>query len=266
MNKIKAGDPLTQSADIVKQNIEMLKALFPTIAKEGKIDLEELKALLGEDVETGDEYYRFTWAGKAMARREANKPTTATLRPNKADSKDWDATQNIFIEGDNLEVLKMLQKSYANAIKMMYIDPPYNTGKDFVYKDDYADNLGNYLSLTGQTDEEGRKMSTNTESDGRFHSNWLNLMYPRLKLARTLLREDGIIFISLDDHEIHNLRKVCDEIFGEDNFVSCVTVRANPRGRQSDTYIATLHDYLLCYSKNTNVLELDGLPLTQGHL
>ncbi|OYX81878.1 MAG: hypothetical protein B7Y83_16770 [Flavobacteriales bacterium 32-34-25] len=194
------------SANIVADNIELLKQLFPTIVKEDNIDLNELKALLGETVEEKEEYYRFTWAGKNQARLEANKPTTATLRPNKKDSKDWDTTNNIFIEGDNLEVLKLLQKSYANKIKMIYIDPPYNTGKDFVYKDNYADNLGNYLSITGQTNEEGKKTSTNTESDGRYHSNWLNMMYPRLRLARNFMTDDGVIFISIDDNEVHNLQ------------------------------------------------------------
>ncbi len=266
MKKIDKGHPLSQSTDFMAQNIETLKTLFPTIVKEGKIDIKELQALLGDDVETEDEYYRFTWAGKSMARREANKPSTATLRPDKESSKDWDTTQNIFIEGDNLEVLKLLQKSYANKIKMIYIDPPYNTGKDFVYKDNYNDNLGNYLAITGQVDEEGKRINTNSESDGRYHSNWLNMMYPRLKLARNLLRDDGVIFISIDDYEIINLRKMCDEIFGEDNFIANITVRANPRGSQSDTYIATVHDYLLCYAKNNNILELDGLPLTKDDL
>src|SRR5665647_91491 len=154
MEKIEKGHPFSQSADIVKENLETLKRLFPTIVKEGKIDVEELKALLDEEVETKEEYYRFSWAGKSEARREANKPSTATLRPNKVDSKNWDTTGNIFIEGDNLEVLKLMQKSYADKIKMIYIDPPYNTGKDFVYRDNYADNLGNYLAMTGQSDIE----------------------------------------------------------------------------------------------------------------
>src|SRR5574344_155952 len=161
MDKIERGNPLTQSADIVKENLEILKQLFPTIVKEGKIDVDELKALIDDEVETSEEYYRFTWAGKSEARREANKPSTGTLRPNKADSKDWDATGNIFIEGDNLEVLKLLQKSYAGKIKMMYFDPPYNTGKDFVYKDNYTDNLGNYLEISNQVDSDGNKFSTN---------------------------------------------------------------------------------------------------------
>lgn len=265
MNKIKAGDPLTQSADIVKQNIETLKALFPTTVREGKIDVEELKALLGEEIEAGDEYYRFTWAGKAMARREANKPTTATLRPNKADSTNWDTTQNIFIEGDNLEVLKLLQKSYANAVKMIYIDPPYNTGKDFVYKDNYADNMSNYFAVTGQTDEEGRKFGANTESDGRFHSNWLSMMYPRLKLAHTLLKDDGVIFISIDDNEALNLRKLMDEIFGEENFIADIAVVNNLKGRNDKRYIATANERMLMYVR-TDLFDESGLKLPESRI
>jgi adenine-specific DNA-methyltransferase len=247
MEKIDKGHPMSQSADFVAHNIETLKSLFPTIVKEGKIDIKELQALLGAEVETEDEYYRFTWAGKSMARREANKPSTATLRPDKAGSKDWDTTQNIFIEGDNLEVLKLLQKSYANKIKMIYIDPPYNTGKDFVYKDNYNDNLGNYLAITGQVDHEGKRINTNSESDGRYHSNWLNMMYPRLKLARNLLKEDGVIFISIDDSEAINLKKLCDELFGEENFIAQVVVEGTPK---NDPYIiSTAHEYCFVYTK-----------------
>lgn len=253
MEKITQGHPMTQSPDFVKENIELLKSLFPTIVKEGKIDLEELQALLGDEVETNEEYYRFTWAGKSLARKEANKPSTATLRPNKADSKDWDTTKNIFIEGDNLEVLKLLQKSYANKIKMIDIDPPYNTGKDFVYPDNYADNLSNYLTITGQLDDSGKKTSTNTESDGRYRSNWLNLMYPRLKIARNLLSNDGIIFISIDDFENVNLRKLCDEIFGSDNFIANLIWKS---GRTASAHFTNEHEYIVCYAKNKN-----GLPL-----
>lgn len=236
------------SANIVADNIEILKQLFPTIVKEGNIDLNELKALLGENVEDKDEYYRFTWAGKSEARLEANKPTTATLRPNKKESKDWDTTGNIFIEGDNLEVLKLMQKSYANKIKMIYIDPPYNTGKDFVYKDNYTDNLGNYLEITGQVDESGKKLNTNTESDGRYHSNWLNMMYPRLRLARNLMTDDGVIFISIDDNEAHNLRKLCDEVFGEENFVGNLVIQTATDNNA--TQINIEHEYMFCYAKN----------------
>lgn len=238
------------SANIVADNIETLKQLFPTIVKEGNIDLNELKALLGENVEDKDEYYRFTWAGKSEARLEANKPTTATLRPNKKESKDWDTTGNIFIEGDNLEVLKLLQKSYANKIKMIYIDPPYNTGKDFVYKDNYTDNLGNYLEITGQVDDKGKKLNTNTESDGRYHSNWLNMMYPRLRLARNLLKDDGVICISIDEIEFPNLRKICDEIFGEDNHIADFVWQNKKGGGNDSKYVAVEHEYVLMYAKN----------------
>lgn len=219
--------------------------------KEGKIDVDELKALIDDEVETSEEYYRFTWAGKSEARREANKPSTGTLRPNKADSKDWDTTGNIFIEGDNLEVLKLMQKSYAGKIKMIYIDPPYNTGKDFVYKDNYKDNLGNYLAMSKQIDEEGNKLSTNAESDGRYHSNWLNMMYPRLKLARNLLSENGVIFISIDDNESSNTRKLLDEIFGENNCVAeLVVIRAEGGGLAKQ--VIKGHDYLYVFAKNIN--------------
>lgn len=244
MDKITAGHADSQSLDVVTENIEKLKALFPTIMKEGKLDVEELKALLGDYVENEDEFYRFTWAGKAIARQEANKPSTATLRPNKAESKDWDTTENIFIEGDNLEVLKLLQKSYASQIKMIYIDPPYNTGKDFVYKDNYTDNLGNYLAITGQTDEAGKKLGTNSDTDGRYHSNWLNMMYPRLKLARNLLKDDGVIFTSIDDNEVQNLRKICDEIFGEENFVGNIVWKKKTNGNNMGL-LPPVHDYIM---------------------
>lgn len=263
MEKITAQHPDSQSLNVINENIDKLKALFPTIVKEGKLDLEELKALLGDYVETNDEYYRFTWAGKTMARQEANKPSTATLRPNKAESKDWDTTENIFIEGDNLEVLKLLQKSYAGQIKMIYIDPPYNTGKDFVYKDNYADNLGNYLALTGQTDEEGKKLSTNSETDGRYHSNWLNMMYPRLKLARNLLEDDGLIFISIDDNEVQNLRKTCDEVFGEENFIDCIIWKKRYGGGSKEKHLVSLHEYALVYVKNIDYLNPIFIPNNQ---
>ena len=253
MDKISYGNPESQSTDFVKQNIETLKTLFPTIVKEGLIDFNELKALLGEELEENEEYYRFTWAGKAQARAEANKPSTGTLRPNKADSKNWDTTENVFIEGDNLEVLKILQKSYAGKIKLIYIDPPYNTGKDFVYKDNYADNLGNYLSITGQMDETGKKFGTNSETGGRYHSNWLNMMYPRLKIARTLLKDDGVIFISINDREASNLRKLCDEVFGEENFVGCLIIQTATDN--NPTQINTEHEYMFCFAKIKTNLE-----------
>lgn len=266
MEKIEKGHPLSQSTDFVAENIETLKKLFPTIVKEGKIDIKELQALLGEEVETEEEYYHFTWAGKSMARREANKLSTGTLRPDKESSKNWDTTQNLFIEGDNLEVLKLLHKSYANKVKMIYIDPPYNTGKDFVYKDNYNDNLGNYLQITGQLDEDGKKTRTNSESDGRFHSNWLNMMYPRLKLARNLLKDDGVIFISIDDNEVSNLKKICDEIFGEENFEGQIHWRRRHNQPNDKTkLIGLVAEHIIVYAKSSLKLKAFGvgkLPLT----
>jgi adenine-specific DNA-methyltransferase len=257
MEKIDNGHPLSQSTDFVAQNIETLKALFPTIVKEGKIDIKELQALLGDDVETEEEYYRFTWAGKSMARREANKPSTATLRPDKESSKDWDTTQNIFIEGDNLEVLKLLQKTYANKIKIIYLDPPYNTGNDFVYKDNYNDNLGNYFAITGQVDENGKRINTNSESDGRYHSNWLNMMYPRLKLARNLLADDGVIFISIDENEIAQLQMIMKEIFAEENLIECFIWESIFRPSNMSRTVRKNSEYILAYSKSKiNSLEL----------
>ncbi len=253
------------SEDIVEQNIERLKEIFPTAFAEGKLVVEELQALVGEYIEENKEFYQMTWAGKTEAKKEANKVSTGTLRPNKADSKDWDTTGNIFIEGDNLEVLKLLQKTYSNKIKMIYIDPPYNTGKDFVYKDNYKDNLTNYLELTGQTDGDGKKLSTNTDSDGRYHSNWLNMMYPRLKLARNLLTDDGVIFISIDDHEQANLKKLCDEIFGEENFLAAI-IWKKKGGAPNDKTIGAIHDYKLLYSKNFNSVNLFKRERTEDQL
>ncbi|WP_217426513.1 site-specific DNA-methyltransferase [Candidatus Methylobacter favarea] len=250
------------SLNIVQDNIEKLKALFPDIFSEDKIDFDKLRETLGDRLETDEERYNFTWHGKTQARRIAQTPSTGTLRPCKEESKHWDMSKNLFIEGDNLEVLKLLQKSYHKQVKMIYIDPPYNTGKEFIYPDNYQDNLDTYLKYTGQKDSEGRKFGTNAETSGRYHTNWLNMMYPRLKLARNLLRDDGVIFISIDDNEEANLRKLCDEIFGEENFVSLVTVQSNPRGRQSDTHVASVHDYLLIYAKKISCACIAGAPLT----
>jgi len=254
------------SENIVNQNIERLKEIFPTAFTEGKLVLEELQALVGEYIEENKEFYQMTWAGKTEAIKEANKVSTGTLRPNKADSKDWDTTGNIFIEGDNLEVLKLLQKTYSNKIKMIYIDPPYNTGKDFVYKDNYKDNLHHYLELTGQTDEEGKKLTTNTDSDGRYHSNWLNMMYPRLKLARNLMTDDGVIFISIDDNEQANLKKLCDEIFGEENFISNIIWKKKYSVANDAKFFSTSHDFILMYSKNRNFSEIGLLPRNEDQL
>ena len=237
------------SMNIVQDNIEKLKKIFPEIFTEGKIDFEVLKQLLGEKIETDKERYSFTWNGKAEARQIAQDTSTGTLRPSKEDSKDWDNTENLYIEGDNLEVLKLLQKSYHGKIKMIYIDPPYNTGKDFVYKDNFKDNLKNYLEVTGQLGEEGQRLSTNSDSSGRYHSDWLNMMYPRLKLARNLLTDDGIIVINMDENEIINLQKLCDEIFGENNNLGTIIWdKRNPKGDSKG--IAYQHEYILFYAKN----------------
>jgi adenine-specific DNA-methyltransferase len=262
LEKINRGDEQTKSLDLVSENISKLRELFPEIVTEGKIDFKALQEILGEELEEGEEYYRFTWAGKAQARREAHKPSTGTLRPCKEESVDWDSTQNLYIEGDNLEVLKLMQKSYANKVKMIYIDPPYNTGKDFVYKDNYKDNLKNYQQVTGQIDDEGNKLSTNSDSDGRYHSNWLNMMYPRLRLARNLLKDDGVIFMSIDDNEIDNLRKISDEIFGEDNFVIQIAWRKSDNQANIGN-IARVKEYILCYCKNVQYLSLNKIPLTE---
>lgn len=261
MEKITPNSELTKSKDLVAENIEKLKELFPEINTEGHIDFQVLKQILGEDIEEEEEYYRFTWAGKSMARMEAQKPSTGTLRPAKDESVDWESTKNLYVEGDNLEVLKLLQKNYARRVKLIYIDPPYNTGNDFVYQDNYKDNLKNYQAITGQVDSQGNKLSTNSESDGRFHSNWLNMMYPRLRLARNLLKSDGLICISIDDTELSNLLKMCNEIYGESNLRGIVSRATGTTTGQDAKDIGSSLDYLLVYSKSPE-FELQGLPLS----
>lgn len=239
------------STNIVADNISKLKALFPEAFTEGKVDFDALKEVLGDYVDGRDERYSFTWNGKSKARMIAQTPSTGTLRPCKEESVDWDSTQNLFIEGDNLEVLKLLQKSYHKKVKMIYIDPPYNTGKDFVYKDNFKDNIKNYKEITGQVDGEGRNLSNNPETSGRYHTDWLNMMYPRLRLAKNLLREDGFIFMSIDDNEVANLRKIGDEIFGEENFFAdMIVIRAEGGGLAKR--VIKGHDNLLVYAKSIN--------------
>lgn len=248
------------SLDLVQDNINQLGQLFPEVVKEGKVDFEALNDLLGNYQDTAEERYCLNWAGKANARREAQKRCSGTLRPCREESKDWDTTENIYIEGDNLEVLKLLQKSYHGRIKMIYIDPPYNTGKDFVYTDNYKDNLENYLKQIG----ENRSLSTKalSDSDGRFHSKWLNMMFPRLKLARNLLTEDGVIFISIDDSEVNNLRKICDEIYGSINFIACLVYDKN---RKNDAkFFSVGHEYILAYFKNISYYKENGLVFRES--
>lgn len=251
-----------KSLDLVEVNrravMEALKEVAPEVVSESGVDLEKLAILIGEDKNLSDklERYNFTWPDKRKAIKSALTPSSGTLRPAPKESVNWDNTKNLYIEGDNLEVLKLLQKSYFGKIKMIYIDPPYNTGKEFVYPDDYADNIQNYLELTGQINESGRRITTNTETSGRYHTNWLNMMYPRLKLARNLLRDDGVIFISIDDHEVSNLRKICDEIFGEENFIIniCHKSRASV---SNDKIISPNHNHILLYVKNIDVIYKD---------
>ncbi|MED4268775.1 site-specific DNA-methyltransferase [Geobacillus stearothermophilus] len=246
-----------KSLDLVKTNIEALKQLFPEVVTEGKIDFDKLKLVLGEEIETRNEKYEFTWHGKTQAMKLAQTPSTGTLRPDKASSKNWETTENLYIEGDNLEVLKLLQKSYFGKIKMIYIDPPYNTGKDFVYKDDFRDNIRNYKEITQQTTK------ANTETNGRYHTDWLNMMYPRLKLARNLLREDGVIFISIDDTEVSNLKKICDEIFGEVNFITIFIWQRAFAPVNMNKFASRNHDFVLCYAKQIDFLSWYGLPRSQ---
>lgn len=246
--KIRSLDGKTP--DIAEENIQKLRQIFPDVFTEDKIDFGKLQQVLGEYVEDSTERYNFTWNGKGRALRLSQTPSLGTLRPCKEESKDWDTTQNLYIEGDNLEVLKLLQKSYYGKIKMIYIDPPYNTGKDFVYKDDFHDSLENYKKITGQVDSEGNRVSTNKEASGRYHTDWLNMMYPRLRLARNLLTDDGVIFISIDDNEIENLKKICNEVFGEDNYIGTLIRKVMEGGKSDSKGLAIEQEYCHVYGKN----------------
>lgn len=238
--------------NIEQANVEKLKEVFPEVFADGKVDFDKLQGLLGHYIADDKEKYSFSWKGKADSLRLAQKRSTGTLRPCKEESKNWDTTDNLYIEGDNLEVLKLLQSSYLNSIKMIYIDPPYNTGNDFVYSDDFADGIRHYKEVTGQATK------SNPETAGRYHTNWLNMMYPRLKLARNLLTDDGVIFISIDDNEVFNLRKLCDEVFGEDNFVAEFP-RVTKKGGKSTATYAKNHDYIVVYLKNSYESSITGI-------
>ena len=258
------NDPEAKSADIVTGNVEALKALFPDAFTEGKVNFEVLKELLGGTVNERDEKYGLNWHGKRRTRQIALTPSIGTLLPCPDESVDWDTTQNLMIEGDNLEVLKLLQKSYAGKVKLIYIDPPYNTGNDFVYPDDFTDGIRNYMELTKQI-ANGRKITSNPETSGRYHTEWLNMLYPRLKLARNLLSSNGLIFVSCDDNEIENLRFIMSEIFGEENFFAQIIVQSNKRG-QTYKDVAKTHEYLVVYGRSdeSTLFELakegDALP------
>ena len=256
MKKITFNDPETRSADLVAGYLQHIKKVFPEAFSEGQVDFEVLKQLLGGAVDEREEKYGLNWHGKRQTRQLAFTPSTGTLRPCPEESVDWDKTQNLMIEGDNLEVLKLLQKSYAGKVKLIYIDPPYNTGKDFLYPDDYNDNIRNYLELTRQIDGDNKKLSSNTEASGRFHTAWLNMMFPRLKLARSLLSEDGVVTISIDDGELANLRMVCAEVFGEENFLVQIIWRKRSTP-PNDKIIGTNHDYIVCFAKSLPNVELN---------
>ena len=263
-----------QSADGAQLNLDALYQIAPSCFTEVAdpdtggvkrvVNFDVLRQLLGDNaVEDAPEAYEFNWVGKQAARAEVLRPTKKTLRPVKEDSVDWDNTQNLYIEGDNLEVLKLLQKSYLGKVKMIYIDPPYNTGNDFVYHDDFAMSADEYAEASGSVDELGNKYIKNMDSNGRFHSDWCSMMYSRLMVARTLLTEDGVIFISIDDNEVENLRKICDEVFGESNKIAQLVIENNPRGRQSDAFFATSHEYLLCYAGNIDSATINGMSLSE---
>ncbi len=248
MKKIISNDPETRSADVVAESLEHLKTLFPEAFTVGKVNFEVLKQLLGNKVDDSEEKYGLNWHGKRKARQLALTPSTGTLRPCPEESVDWGTTQNLMIEGDNLEVLKLLQKSYSGKVKLIYIDPPYNTGNDLVYRDDYRDSMKNYLEFTGQLDGENRALSSNSEASGRFHTDWLNMMYPRLKLAKHLLHRDGVIFVSIDDGELPALRLAANEILGEENFLACFVWKSRQnKENRTVTGASVDHEYLACY-------------------
>ena len=250
--------------DVVNDNLKALEQLFPSAVKDGQLDIKALKEELGDFEEVENERYELNWAGKQNAKKMVQQGIgNKTLKFVEKDSKNADITENIYIEGDNLEVLKLLRQNYYNSIKMIYIDPPYNTGNDFVYNDTFKMDKEESDKAEGIISENNEKLQKNQKSTNRYHANWLNMMYPRLKLARDLLTDDGVIFISIDDNEQANLKRLCDEIFGEKNFVASLPIMSNPRGRQSSQFIAQTHEYLVMYSKNYNFLKVFGEKLTE---
>ena len=253
-----------RSHDAAGDKIADLLRLFPEIRTEaGKLDFDRLKLALGETVDVGKERYGMNWPGKADCFKTIQAPSLGTMRPRPEESINFDTTENLIIEGDNLEVLKLLQKSYLGKVKLIYIDPPYNTGNEFIYPDNYSESLQTYLEYTSQVDTEGRKFGTNTEADGRFHSKWMNMMYPRLYLARNLLRDDGVIFVSLDDHEIDNLRKLCNEVFGEENFVTTILWQKVYSPKNSARHFSEDHDYVVVYARNAESWRPTLLPRSE---
>ena len=252
-----------ESQNIIKTKIERLKQIIPECFSEGILDIEKLQQTLGRSLDSGDEKYTFSWAGRNDTFKNIQTTSKGTLIPNKNDSVNFDDTENVFIEGENLEVLKLLQKSYFEKIKMVYIDPPYNTGKDFIYKDNFSASIQSYLEQTGQI-ESGIKITTNSETSGRFHSNWISFIYARLFIARNLLRNDGIVFVSIDDNEIHNLKLILNDIFGEENFLGNVIWQHSVQPKGYLGKFSVHHNYLLCYKKS-NMFSLKSLERTEEH-
>lgn len=262
MKKRKAPPVEQISAGILAEQVERLKELFPETVTEGKVDFEKLKATLGEIVDDSPERYSFTWTGKRDAIQLLQIPSRATLVPVPQESVNFEDTGHIFIDGENLEVLKLLYKSYFGRVKMIYIDPPYNTGNDFIYPDNFADPLDYYLKLTGQKDASGNLLTTNPETSGRYHSAWLSMMYPRLFLARQLLSEEGVVFVSIDDHEVHNLRLIMNEIFGEENFIASIIWQKVYSPKSSAQHFSADHDYVLVYARSSATWIPELLPRT----
>lgn len=267
MKKFEQGEPETKSQDVKEGNLRILKELFPEAFSEGCLDPKILVELLPNgSVDEREEKYGLNWHGKRQARQIALSPSTGTLRPCPEESVNWDTTENIMIEGDNLEVLKLLQKSYAGKVKLIYIDPPYNTGNDFVYRDDFRDNLKNYLEVSGQISSEGQVSTSNSETSGRFHTNWLNMMYPRLKLARSLLSDDGVICISIDDTEQANLKKICDGIYGEENHLSTIVWQKRYVSNVTAKWLSDMHDFILIYARNRDQVSISSWDRTETQL
>lgn len=255
-----------KTLDIEKQNIEKLKELFPEIVTEDKIDFDKFRVIFGDEIETSSERYSFTWNGKSESIKLTQQPSTGTLRPDKDKSKDWETTENLYIEGDNLEVLKLLQKSYSNKIKLIYMDPPYNTGTDIIYPNDFSSDLEEYLKFTNQKDTEGLAFMTNTESNGRYHTEWVDMMYARISLSKNLLADNGALVLSIDHNELANLIKISDEIFGENNRIAIITVVHKPEGRNQARYFGPSNEFLLVYAKNQPKFDLRNVAVDEDEI
>src|SRR3989338_7954850 len=266
MVKKDLGKVATTSEPVLTESLMKLREVFPQFVKDGQVDFAALQAFFDkEGITAGPEKYGLSWAGKSRALQALRAPATGTLTPQEKESKDWDKTQNVFIECDNLEVLKLLQAQYRGAIKMIYIDPPYNTGKDFVYKDNFTEGVSDYYERTGQS-KDGIKLTANLESNGRYHSDWLTMMYPRLFLAKNLLKDDGVIFISIDDNEVANLRLIMNEIFGEENFIATIVWQKKYSPQNDATYFSDMHDYIVCYARHKKVNSNDAIGWTRNLL